>query len=80
MDEAWLCEKRQLWDALGVDVETASVMVDDLQLAWEGDTLMVWDSYEVQSHICTNLYPKEAFTAVFCFLHKDLNTCRTQLL
>ena len=42
--EAWINERRQLLEALGVEVETASVLVDDLQLCWEGGRLWVWDN------------------------------------
>ena len=45
--EAWINERRQLLEALGVEVETASVLVDDLQLCWEDGRLRVWDSAQV---------------------------------
>ena len=46
-DESWISARRQLLEALGVDVETSAIIVDDLQLCWEGDQLMVWDGYQV---------------------------------
>ena len=45
--ESWIREHRELMDALGVDMETAGVIVDDLQLCWEDGRLWVWDSAQV---------------------------------
>ena len=64
-DEAWLSEKRQLWEALGVDVETASVMVEDLQLSWEGDSFMIWDSYQAHYHLCKHPSAKQPSVLFF---------------
>ena len=48
-DEAWLADRRQLFEALGVDMEAASILVDDLQLCWEEGRLWVMDGAQVRS-------------------------------
>ena len=41
--EDWTNKRRELLDALGVDMDTVSIITDDLQLCWEDGRLGIWD-------------------------------------